>query len=216
VKSSIVRVCCAAFLSVPSIAAADPIALTSGWISRSDDPTGGQVFAPGLDIFFLSDVGAFPMFVPVGETIDFSGSLPLINTWAPATVNGERVVGNGPPETGGAVWIGGSFNISAVPVAVSGRFSAPFSLTGTLIGRATPESAPLFSIDVTGRGTLFSGGRLVQLPDPNIRINSVTFRLDAPDPNPSPTPEPATWLLVTGGGAAMAFVRTRRARRQSS
>jgi hypothetical protein len=191
-------------------AAADPIQLIGGQLAETADPSGGRVIGPGLDVSFLTDVGGLPLFLPVGSLVDFSEHRGVLNSWGSPIVGGARVQGAGPSPGGDSVWIGGAFDISAVPVRANENFSAPFSLTGRLMGWATADesSPPLFSIDVTGSGTLQSGGIILNMPNPTVRVDAVAFRLDDPSSAPSPTPEPGTWLLLAMG-AAVVGVRAR-------
>jgi hypothetical protein len=183
------------FVAAPT-ASAETIALTGGTLSQSEDPTGGRIIAPGFDISFLSNIGAFPMFLAPGSLVDFSGPHLLLGSWSSPVVEGRRV---------GDAWVTGAFDISAVPVVVGESFSAPFSLTGTITGRARADAASplLFSIDVSGAGTMVSGGPLIHMPAPAIRIDAATFRIDPVDPPAAHTPEPATWLLLASGCAGL-------------
>jgi hypothetical protein len=192
-------------------ASADTFVLTDGFINEYYFDTGSAVLiGPGLQIFAkTSGVGA--QFYGPGTGVDFSGRYGLLGAWGNATINGATFHGSSDQ-----VWIGGAFDVSAVPFSAppitaepTGFFRTPFTLTGRIFGSTPPgpDAQILFSVDVAGSGTAFARYNLVGTEPPSFRTEGLSFIFSAP--SPAPTTEPAT-LTLLGCGLVGFVIRRRR------
>jgi len=82
------------------------------------------------------------------------------------------------------------------------EFSAPFTASGNIAGRATLDiSAPVqFSVDLAGSGIATIRGQVSDPSQPFYNTLSASYRFAA-SPT-APTPEPASVLLLLAGGIA--------------
>jgi hypothetical protein len=198
-------------LGVAPHAFGDPIVITRGTVglasplSGLDPPFGFELFGNDTDIvvetFAVGAVGA-----TAGARVDLSTTVTpwqFINHPLAELVNGEQF----------DVFLSGALNFNATPfiapATISGSFSTPFTLSGVLLGFSNRDLAgvPLFTADLTGRGT----ASLVGLRDTGAGFLAVGTEFTFSAAPVSPTPEPATLGLLVGALAFGALSLRRRA-----
>lgn len=185
-----------ALVLAPTVLLADPITVTGGSVTQWDDPAGGVLVGENLRLPLATNP-LVTLWYPAGSTLDFSRVLSLLTGWTvgPATVNGETFSG---------VDTSGSLRMETGLVLVGLAMSAPFTMTGSLTGWTRDHPDPLFSVDVTGQGTLSAWATA---RGDGYRVEGVTFALADPAPLSqaplSQTPEPLSLLLVGLGAAVL-------------
>jgi hypothetical protein len=198
-------------LGIAGVAAANPVALTSGTIFLPPFGNSGS-FALAGPGFSATGSGTFPTFLitfNAGQTLDLSQSISI----TPGSFD------QGVITTGGVTYDGfarGDFQITAKPFVVGDvSGTQTLSTTATLSGLvqlfAHPTgSAPLLIEAVTGAGTIAvtaqdqGGGHFVVRNDVLVTLGPAPV---------SPTPEPGSLLLFAIGlGAVWQTRRLRRAK----
>jgi hypothetical protein len=205
----------------PSIARADPIALTSGNLNIAwDDPSSFRVFGPGFELSGLfvgvtnspqrtCALGCLP-----GTVVNLSalaGDPFRLGTGMTAILNGVPLTDPLQPQT----WLSltGSFvfdagDIVLPPLTPLGtgpiRVTAPFIFHGQVSGaRSADPLTTILSVDLTGQGT-------VQFrANPQLNGTFGTPEATYFFEEVSPVPEPGTILLVATGVAGVLSRRRR-------
>jgi hypothetical protein len=210
-----------AFGISPSIARADPIALTSGSLNIAwDDPSSFRVFGAGFELS-----GLFVGVTSSPQQTCFAGCLPgavvnlsavagdpfSLGTGMTAVLNGVALTDPLQPST----WLSltGSFvfdagNIVLPPLTPVGTgpvvTTAPFTFRGQVSGasRADPLTSVL-NVDLTGQGT--ASFRVSPQANGTFGTPEVTYLFQ----DVSPVPEPGTMVLFVSGAAGLLWGRRR-------
>ena len=197
-------------------AAADPIAVTSGFVAFTDEPGAFRVAGDGFDVA----IGFFPQVVSgtfwhdrcvsgcaAGTTVDFGTTTYTFSQsfqGVGGTVNGIDY-----PE----LFRGGELTFTGPTVVLPSVFPEPGSPGPLLLGEFTfrgnvslftTESRtgpPVFSSELTGRGT----ARVFGAP-----ISSDLFQVDDLEYTFAPIPEPSTLTMLVPGVIGVATVLRRR------
>lgn len=195
-------------------AAADPVEITSGYITGSVILPNTRVVLNGdgftLDAFvegFNSTLSLVCFPCEAGQTVSFAGSFDGPQASGSALVNGVFF-----PE----VFLDGmTGTVSSAPFQLNGAqtllITRPFTFSGSISGylqnpRVEGFSDPVFTKEVFGSGTA-SATFLYNSTDSVFFASDLRYDFGSPG-SPEPTPEPATLLLV-GTGAAIAARRRR-------
>ena len=204
-------------------AAADPVTVTGGSVTSSSFDTSAFINLTG-DGFSLS-VGSEGIVTPLDQchpctstapvTLGFNGMIGLFNNGGkPGVFNGVSYA-----QTffnGNLSFVGPTFD-SSVLSPTNLTFTAPFTMTGTLLNYASGSDAfnggpVVFTASLTGSGTA-TAQFLADPPSQQFgqlfEARSVTYQFAA---NPAATPEPTSLLLV---GSAVAGILLRCRRRRS-
>jgi hypothetical protein len=208
--------CCGIFTSTSALA--DPIQITGGQFTTTGTSSVFTFTGDGLSLHAGGDGGlvsaTFLNCEPCVPThpvpLSFAGSLPggTLSSGFPGEFDGVSYA-----QTfleGSFVFSGPSFS-SAVLSADNLTFTAPFSMTATIVNYASSARFPpaLFTASLFGTGTATM--TFTSFVDPALgRIfdaESIVYEFSAV---PAATPEPAT-LLLLGTGLAGLIARRRRA-----
>ena len=157
--------------SVPVAASATAvmtIPLTAGNVQLySGDPGSADLVADGFEVKGMAG-GSWPISVPPGGPVDFSTGIVLSN-WGLALVNGVQLHGDPAGPGAGRMWIRGNLQMSTVPFLApqpsgfTNGFQTTVTLTGSVSGffNDSPGQPPLFTANVSGKGTASGVYRLV-------------------------------------------------------
>jgi len=201
-------------VAVPQVAHADPITITGGSISgfspRSGVDWSGFQLTSSDSSFTGVVLGGVPG-LPSGGVANLSGSAGF-NSTVPFPLATQQIVQG----TAYRSFVAGSLTFSTPsfvvpPPGMAGtpfEFSAPFTASGNIAGRATSDiTAPVqFSVDLAGSGTATVRGQIADPDHPFYDAFSVTYQFKTASPA-SPTPEPASVLLLLAGGLVGLRVR---------
>lgn len=199
-RAGLITVVAVGVALVASRAIADPIIVSGGTVtigssgSGQDPPFGFELLGANTAIGGENMTIAFDGFQGGQDaTFDVTVTPSFVNHPIPETVNGVQYSG----------WLGGALTFANDPVHFptnSGgdgifAFATPFTMTGVLSGFGDSGLAgpPLFTVDLTGRGTVGAAFRTVGNNYEN--ISGTIYRFSGV----SPTPEPMT-LLTLGVG----------------
>jgi hypothetical protein len=175
----------------PSRVAADPVRITSGFLTVG----GAQDFG---SIGFLVSIRYDLTFGDVrltGSDSDFTLQNPLSpNLRVPFVTVGDRRVSLSPAR----------LNFTATP----NLMPTPFTMTGSLGVFDFSSGEELFTGDVSGSG--LATFRFVSNPSGSSVVSGVTYQFA----DSSPTPEPGTLMLLASGAATMLWRRRRDVRRR--
>jgi hypothetical protein len=197
--------------TLPAPAIADPIAITSGFLSSAGLSNIGtyQLNGRGLSLGGNTDMGSVPASscfpCPGGTVVPLSTLLVgRLETQGPVIVDGAPFSG----------FLEASFEFNAPALVMS--FAAadisvrrPFTFSGVLRGTDEFGQSTLFERMLIGQGELTANFAL----NPNLDPTAFEFRSIRYDfADAAPVPEPITMLLV-GTGLGGVFVRHRNRRR---
>jgi len=202
-------------MAIPRVAGADPITITGGSIvvvspSSGLDWAGFELTSSDSSFtgVVLGGSSAFGLSAGAGNL----GGQASLNSTVPFPLATRQVV-HGTPYlsfvTGGLVFSTPTFAVPPPGMAgTSFAFSAPFTATGQIAGRATSNSnAPVqFSVDLTGTGTATVTGHISDPQHPFYNAISVQYGFESAA-TAAPTPEPASVLLLLAGGIVGLRVR---------
>lgn len=201
-------------LASAGYAVADTIVITSGHVSTyaGGDLAGWQLLGDRT-LLVGENFGSAPSFRS-GVPVDLSQVIGIYQN--PTTPRLEQVAGADYVR----IFLSGSFSFTAEPFAAPTApentfraFQAPFTMLGHVSGFATPafDGPPVFSVDVTGRGTAGVGDlRAITGANGTDWLNRCCLVFNFADPQAaSPTPEPGTFALFA---SALAIAAVRRAR----
>jgi hypothetical protein len=202
------------FLLFRGTAAADPIAVTSGFVAFTDEPGAFRVAGSGFDVAF----GFFPQVVSgtfwydrcasgcaAGTAVDFGTTTYTFSESFQGfggTVNGidyPQLFRDGELTfTGPTIVLPSVLDPGAGPLLL-GEFT--FRGNVSLFTTESRTGPPVFSSELTGRGT----ARVLGGP-----ISSDLFQVDDVEYTFAPIPEPSTLTMLVPGVIGMATVLRRR------
>jgi hypothetical protein len=206
----------ALLLGTAGNALADTIVITSGHVSTyaGGDLAGWQLLGDRT-LLVGENFGSAPSFRS-GVPVDLSQVIGIYQN--PTAPRAEQVAG----AEYSRVFLTGSFSFAAEPFTAPTApqntfrtFQTPFTMVGHVTGFGTPafDGAPLFSVDLTGRGTAVAGDmRAIADENGTDWLNRCCLVFNFSDSQAaSPTPEPGTFVLFA---SAIAIAAVRRARRR--
>lgn len=208
-------------LVAPTVASADPIAITGGTIVQPGGPgtTPGTGNLVGTENFtWRGEIDPFASFgsqcelrCSPGATVDVGGFVGASNVKGVVTYEDQQFLVGGTPASFGALNLNFLTDPFVLPPAgTSAVFSSPFTMTGTLqFPFFGPPAQPSVAIGGSGIATAF----FVPSPAapgvaPGWQLSELRYEFA-----PEPVPEPSTLLLV-GGGMAALLRRRLRSRRE--
>lgn len=201
-----------------SVAAADPILLTSGGVTVYDDGS-ATIFSgsgSGFSAFGSGFGDGFTAGFKVGDTVNISQSI----SWGPTFGTPGGVTVGGAMQNG---YLAGNLQLNATPFVAGNvisptfglqTFSTPFTLTGSVefLSKSGEAMTPVLTQDVTASGTAefaaknIGSGQFLVPSDPTMALG-LTFS----NTSPPVTPEPSTMLLL--GTGVVGLWQARRLRR---
>ena len=200
-------------VALPPVAHADPITITGGVIGVTSPNSG--IDWTGFELT-SSDSSFSGVAVGGSQGLGLSGGVANLNGFAslsstiPFPLATRQIVQG----TGYLSFVTGTLTFSTPTFVIpppgtagaSFAFSAPFTATGQITGRATNDrNAPVqFSVDVAGSGTATVFGRISDPQHPFYNTVAVNYGFEA---TAASTPEPASVLLLLAGGLVGLRVR---------
>ena len=207
---SMTRALLLAFVLLPLRASADPVQITSGFLTSSGafGSAEFELVGEGFNVTGTAEPGVvFPALTcfpcAAGDPIDLrsqflgtigSASGTVDGTSYPSFTVADSMVFNAP--TIDAPTTGGAFTVAR-----------PFTFDSTFVGILninTPDEENAFTKTLMGEGTVTASFLSIPNPDgsPLFNFESVRYEFTAATPGPDPIPEPTTMLLFGSGLAA--------------
>jgi PEP-CTERM motif-containing protein len=192
-------------VALPPVALADPITITDGVISATSpnsgiDWSGFQLTSSDSSFTGVDLGGSRGLALSAGAT-DLNGSASLSSTIPFPLATRQIVHGAAYLSFVTGTLVFSTPTLVIPPPAAAGTsftFSAPFTATGQLSGRAMndPAAPAQFSVDLTGSGTATVFGRISDPQHPFYNTAAVNYAFETA----ASTPEPASFLLLLAGG----------------
>lgn len=207
---SMTRALLLALVLLPLRASADPVQITSGFLTSTGafGSADFELVGEGFNVTGTAEPGVvFPALTcfpcTVGDPIDLrsqflgtigSGSGTVDGTSYTSFTVADSMVFNAP--TISAPTTGGAFTVTR-----------PFTFDSTFVGILninTPDEENAFTKTLMGQGTVTASFFSIPNPDgsPLFNFDSVRYEFNAATPGPDPIPEPTTLLLFGSGLAA--------------
>jgi hypothetical protein len=216
------------FLASPTVAHADPIVISSGFILANPTPAVKQLVMDvhGSEFSFLTNGGPIGGFLPnIGDCLPCASPVVDLGATLNSAGFGE---GSGTGLIEGVTYpdvfvrfSSGTITTSAVTLTELGEslVDVPFSFTAVMNGflesplTRPSDAPPVFTVELTGSGRA-SASFIGLIDDEHGQTFSIGSFMRYEFVQPQPVPEPGTLFLVGGAIGALAARRSLRNRRQ--